>query len=82
MFKIPTIAVYKTDILSASIGRMLVNFKNVILPNFLVGEDFVPFLFQEKCTAHNINKFLKAYINKIEEKIIFLKLTLIKLSKI
>ena len=68
LFKIPTIAVYKTDILSASIGRMLVNFKNVILPNFLVGEDFVPFLFQEKCTAHNINKFLKAYINKIEEK--------------
>ena len=47
---------------------MLVNFKNVILPNFLVGEDFVPFLFQEKCNAHNINRFLKVYIDKIEDK--------------
>ena len=68
LFKIPTIAVYKTDIISASIGRMLVNFKNVILPNFLVGENFVPFLFQEKCTVNNINKLLRTYIDKIKEK--------------
>ena len=34
LFKIPTIAVYKTDFISAFIGRMLVNFNNVILPNF------------------------------------------------
>ena len=79
LFKIPTIAVYKTDIISASIGRMLVNFKNVILPNFLVGENFVPFLFQEKCTVNNINKLLRTYIDKIKEKIIFLQSTLIKL---
>lgn len=68
LFKIPTIAVYKTDIISASIGRMLVNFKNVILPNFLVGENFVPFLFQEKCTVNNIYKLLRTYIDKIKEK--------------
>ena len=36
LFKIPTVAVYKTDFVSALIGRMLVNFKNVILPNFLL----------------------------------------------
>ena len=68
LFKIPTIAVYKTDIISASIGRMLVNFKNVILPNFLVGDNFVPFLFQEKCKVEDINKLLQVYIDKIKEK--------------
>jgi lipid-A-disaccharide synthase len=66
LFKIPTIAIYKTDILSATIGRLLVNFKNVILPNFLIGEKVVPFLFQEKCKGIYIGKLLTKYITDIE----------------
>ena len=58
LFKIPTIAVYKTDFISALIGRMLVNFNNVILPNFLLKENVVPFLFQEKCNYIQMQKDL------------------------
>ena len=66
LFKIPTIAVYKTDIVSALIGRMLVNFKNVILPNFLLKKNVVPFLFQEKCNYIQMQKVLTNFMNNIE----------------
>ena len=63
LFKIPTIAVYKTDFISAFIGRMLVDFNNVILPNFLLKENVVPFLFQEKCNYIEMQKILIDLIN-------------------
>ncbi len=66
LFKIPTIAVYKTDFVSAFIGRMLVNFKNVILPNFLLKKNVVPFLFQEKCNYFQMQKALINFMNNIE----------------
>ncbi len=66
LFKIPTIAVYKTDFISALIGRMLVNFKNVILPNFLLKKNAVPFLFQEKCNYIQIQKVLVNFMKNIE----------------
>ena len=66
LFKIPTIAVYKTDFISAFIGRMLVNFNNVILPNFLLKENAVPFLFQEKCNYIEMQKILTVIINNID----------------
>ena len=66
LFNIPTIAVYKTDFISALIGRMLVNFKNVILPNFLLKENVVPFLFQEKCNYIQMQKMLNNFIKNIE----------------
>ena len=66
LFKIPTIAVYKTDFVSAFIGRMLVNFKNVILPNFLLKKNAVPFLFQEKCNYIQMQKALINFMNNIE----------------
>ena len=68
MFKIPTIAVYKTDFLSALIGRMMVNFKNVILPNFLLKENVVPFLFQEKCSYKQMQILLNDYIKNMNAK--------------
>ena len=58
-----TIAVYKTDFISAFIGRMLVNFNNVILPNFLLNENAVPFLFQEKCNYIEMQKILTLIID-------------------
>ena len=66
LFKIPTIAVYKTDFVSALIGRMLVDFKNVILPNFLLKKNAVPFLFQEKCNYIQMQKALINFMNNIE----------------
>ena len=66
LFKIPTVAVYKTDFVSALIGRMLVNFKNVILPNFLLKKNVVPFLFQEKCNYIQMQKALINFMNNIE----------------
>ena len=66
LFKIPTVAVYKTDFVSALIGRMLVNFKNVILPNFLLKKNVVPFLFQEKCNHIQMQKALINFMNNIE----------------
>ncbi len=68
LFKIPTIAVYKTDFLSALIGRIIVNFKNVILPNFLLKKNAVPFLFQEKCNYIQMQKILYNYIKNMDSK--------------
>ena len=57
---------YKTDFVSALIGRMLVNFKNVILPNFLLKKNVVPFLFQEKCNYIHMQEALINFMNNIE----------------
>ena len=73
LFKIPTIAVYKTDFLSSFIGRILVDFKNVVLPNFLLERKLVPFLFQEKCKFKYINQLLFENIEQIETKRILFK---------
>ena len=68
LFKIPTIAVYKTDFLSSFIGRILVDFKNVLLPNFLLDRQLVPFLFQERCQFKYISQILFENIEQIEAK--------------
>ena len=68
LFKIPTIAVYKTDFLSSFIGRILVDFKNVLLPNFLLDRQLVPFLFQERCEFKYISQMLFENIEQIETK--------------
>ena len=68
LFKVPTIAVYKTDFLSAFIGRLLVNFQNVILPNFLLSKNIIPLLFQEKFNNVRITKLLIDYIETIDKK--------------
>ena len=68
LFKVPTIAIYKSDFLSAFIGRLLVDFQNVLLPNFLLGDKLVPFLFQEKCSSFHISSLLIEFIQDIENK--------------
>ena len=68
LFNVPTIAVYKSDWLSAFFGRLIVDFKNVILPNFLIGKELIPLLFQEKCTSHYLEKTLSNYLRTIQTK--------------
>ena len=66
LFSIPTIALYKSDWLSSLVGRYLVDIKNVVLPNFLLNKQLIPFLFQEKCNSYYINKLLNEYINSMD----------------
>ena len=54
--------------MSSFIGRILVDFKNVLLPNFILERNLVPFLFQEKCQFKYINKLLLENIEQIEVK--------------
>jgi len=68
LFSIPTIAVYKSDWLSAFFGRLIVDFKNVILPNFLIGKEVIPLLFQEKCTSYYLEQILSIYLRSIVSK--------------
>ena len=63
---VPTIGIYKTDWLSAFIGKRVVNLKNVILPNFIIGREIIPFLFQEKCNAFEIFLLFKEYYTNIK----------------
>ena len=60
--------IYKTDFLSAFIGRLLVNFQNVVLPNFLLSKNIIPFLFQEKFNNVRLTKLLIEYIETIDKK--------------
>ncbi len=46
LYGIPGVTCYRTGAISAAIGRLLVNFDNVILPNKLLGQQLYPFLFQ------------------------------------
>ena len=61
---IPTIGVYKTDWLNGIIAKFIVNKENVILPNFIVGKEIIPFLFQEKCNPENIYSIFQDFYNK------------------
>ena len=47
---------------------MIVNFKNVILPNFLLKQDVVPFLFQSKCNHNQMKNLLYNYIKNLDTK--------------
>ena len=42
----------------------------MLLPNFLLGDKLVPFLFQEKCTSFHISNLLIEFIQDIENTII------------
>ena len=54
--------------MSSFIGRLLVDFKNVLLPNFLLDRQLVPFLFQERCQFKYISQILFENIEQIETK--------------
>ena len=61
---VPTIGIYKTDWFSAFVGKRIVNLNNVILPNFIIGKQIIPFLFQEKCNKFEIFSLFKEYYTK------------------
>ncbi len=62
---VPSIAIYKTNFLSAFLGKKLINMNNIILPNWILGNKYMEFLFQENCNPQNIAKEI---INLIKNK--------------
>ena len=61
---IPTISIYKTNFLNATIAKFFVNFDNVILPNFITGKKIIPLLFQNDFNVTNLfNLFCDYYEN-------------------
>ena len=66
LLSIPTIVIYKTSFLNAFLGKYFVNFNNVVLPNFISGKKFLPFLFQEKCNTENLFKLFCEFFDNYE----------------
>jgi lipid-A-disaccharide synthase len=62
---VPSVAIYKTNFLSAFLGKKLINMNNIILPNWILGNKYIKFLFQENCNPQNIAKEI---INLIKNK--------------
>ena len=60
---VPSVAIYKTNFLSALLGKKLINMNNIILPNWILGSKYMEFLFQENCNPQNIAKELINLIN-------------------
>ncbi len=56
LFGAPGVACYKASWLSATLGRMIVDMRKVILPNAILGREIYPFLFQENLTAAHLAK--------------------------
>ena len=48
---VPGVTAYRSGYISAAIGRRLVNFDKIILPNAILGRQVYPFLFQQQLNA-------------------------------
>ncbi len=68
LLSIPTIAIYKTSFLNGFIAKFLVNFDNVILPNFILRKQVLPFLFQDQCNVENLFKLFCEFFDNYESK--------------
>jgi lipid-A-disaccharide synthase len=52
LYGVPGVTAYRSGYISAAIGRRLVNFDKVILPNAILGREVYPFLFQQQLNPH------------------------------
>lgn len=59
LLKKPMVVAYKKDWFSAWLTRRLIKTKYISLPNLLAGEELVPEILQEDCTAENLVQALK-----------------------
>ncbi|WP_299973622.1 lipid-A-disaccharide synthase [uncultured Pseudoteredinibacter sp.] len=58
LLKKPMVVAYKKDWFSAWLTRRLIKTKYISLPNLLAGEELVPEILQEDCTAENLAQAL------------------------
>jgi lipid-A-disaccharide synthase len=56
------IAAYKGSAIEAWIARRVVRVPSIILANLVVGENIVPEILQEECTAENLAAALKSVL--------------------
>ena len=73
---IPSIALYKTNFLSAFVGRRLIDMDKIILPNWILGKKYMDFIFQEKCNPEYISEKMIQLIkdkNKPNELLVYAK---------
>jgi lipid-A-disaccharide synthase len=59
---VPMIAAYKGSAIEAWIARRVVRVPSIILANLVVGENIVPEILQEECTAENLAAALKSVL--------------------
>ncbi|WP_299772922.1 lipid-A-disaccharide synthase [uncultured Pseudoteredinibacter sp.] len=59
LLKKPMVVAYKKDWFSAWLTRRLIKTKYISLPNLLAGEELVPEILQEDCTAENLVQALR-----------------------
>ena len=69
LFGAPGVACYKASWLSATLGRMVVDMRKVILPNAILGREVYPFLFQENLTAAHLAEAVSRTLNDPQSKI-------------
>ena len=55
-FKVPTVVVYKTSLITYIIGKLLVKVPYVAMPNILADEEIFPEFIQNEATPDNIAK--------------------------
>ena len=63
LYGVPGVTCYRTDNVTAFIGKILVNRDNVILPNVILGRKVYPFLFQKQLTADALASSIVDIIN-------------------
>ncbi len=68
LFGAPGVACYKASWLSATLGRMIVDMRKVILPNAILGREVYPFLFQENLTAAHLAEAVSRTLNDPQAK--------------
>ena len=65
----PGVSCYRTSLLSATLGRMIVDLQKVILPNAILGLEVYPFLFQENLTASKLAQCVAEILNNPRAKV-------------
>ena len=65
---IPTVAAYKGSALEAFVARRLVQVPSIILANVVIGENVVPELLQEDCTAEQLSEALVPLVGDTPER--------------
>jgi len=73
-FKLPTVAIYKTSVLTYTIGKRIVNVKYLAMPNIIANEDVFPELIQHNATGENIAKKTLELLDESKRQIIQKKL--------
>ena len=70
--KIPSIIIYKMNLINFFIVKMLVKTKYVNIINIAANEEIIPELLQSKCNSKNIHKIVSSFLEtplKIEEQV-------------